>query len=199
MNFEINLAADDNFEVPIKYSTIASHLPPSAESTNKKIKMLSNITRLGTRIAIGHVCYSLERCTEGKCKGTVIILRESDDSILWQCDRCMTKGLISDIQLIPAKDRKLRGPISLVITSREYKAADNIRGLPSEAHTMIMTPYFENESAVILSGSEEGFSELSSTIMEELDYELGKKSDEKHLFSLMSSIDDLLDTDKHII
>jgi hypothetical protein len=199
MNFEINLVADDNFEVPIKYSTKASHLPHSSETTNEKIKLLSQITRIATRMAVGHVCYTLERCTEGKCKGVVIALRESEDNMLWQCDRCMTKGLISDIQLISAKDKKLRGPISLEITSREYKAADNIRGIPSEAHTMIMTPYLDNEGSVILSGTEEAFSELSSTILEELDYELGKKSDEKHLFSLMSSIDDLLDTDKHII
>lgn len=202
MSFEIKVVADDNFEIPIKYTTKATHLPPPTGTTNKKILILSNITKLATRMATGHVCYATEKCTEGKCKGTINILRESEETILWQCHKCLTKGQITDFKLTPHASsntlEKLTGPISIQIPQKQYNAIDNIRGLPSKAHTMVMTADFEDNKTVIISGEDDAFTELASTISEELEYDFTKKTDQKSLFSLMVRIEEATEFDAHI-
>lgn len=202
MNFEIKIVADDNFHIPIKYSTKASHLPPPTEITNKKMLTLSNVTKMATRMSNGHVCYSTEKCTEGKCKGNITILRESEETILWQCNKCLTKGQITDFKLTPHdlsnEQRQLTGPISLQLPQKQYNAVDNIRGLPSRAHTVVMAAEFEDNRTIILSGEENAFSELANTIMEEVEYDAAKGTDQKHLFSLMEKIEEALEVDIHI-
>jgi hypothetical protein len=202
MNFEINVVSDDSIEVPITYSTIASHLPPPEETTNKNLRSLANVTRVATRIMPSHVCYTFERCLKPRCKGGMIVLRDTEDKIIWQCSSCLTKGQITGFKNTVhdfSGKKQLKGPISVEITKKEDQAANNIRGLPSDAHNMIILAHVAQDGSIYLSGDENAFSELAGTISEELEYDLAKKSDQRHLFSLMESAEQVLDLDVHIL
>jgi hypothetical protein len=202
MNTEIRLIADDEFQIPIKFITNATHLPPREEITDKTVLKFSNYIRLGSSLRNGHTCYSAQTCIEKKCKGTIIIRRESKDSILWLCERCLTKGQITSF-LTTTHDSSKRGgvfsgSISLEISSKENTAINKIRGLPADAHMMVMTATLEEGNTAILSGEEDAFHELASAISEELEFDLAKKSDQKSLFSLMVTIEEILESELHI-
>jgi hypothetical protein len=203
MNFEINYVAEEDFHIPIKYSTKGTHLPPPSEiAGNKKMQMISKIINLGSRLSPEAVCYSAVKCTEGKCKGAITILRESKENILWQCTTCITKGRITDFLNTSYanihKQDNLDGSISIQLSSKQYSAVLNIRGMPEEAHSMVMCSTFIDDSTIILDGEEDAFQELGSTISEELDYEMCKKSDQTHLFRVAEKIEEVLECDIHI-
>jgi hypothetical protein len=203
MNIEIDYIADDNFHIPIKYSTKGTHLPPpGAIGENKKMLMISSIINLGSRLVPEAVCYSMVKCTEGKCKGAITISRESKESILWQCTKCITKGIITDFIKTPytntCKQDNLDGSISIQLSSKQYSAIVNIRGLPEAAHSMVMCSTFIDDSTVLIDGEEDAFQELGSTISEELDYDMCKKSDQTHLFKVSEKIEEILECDIHI-
>jgi hypothetical protein len=202
MHTDIILVSDDDFQIPIKFMTDASHLPPLEQITDKSMLKFSNIIQVGSRMSEGHVCYSIQTCIEKKCKGSIVIRRESEDTILWLCDRCLTKGQITNF-LITTHDAskindKLKGPISLEISSKHFSAIDKIRGLPEDTHMMLMTANLDEGSTVILSGKEDAFHGLASTISEELEFDLAKKTDQKSLFSLMVTIEEILESEVHL-
>jgi len=61
------------------------------------------------------------------------------------------------------------------ITSKEYHALFNIRGLKEKAHFLVMCATDLKNGNYELSGSSEAFDELTTDVSEEITYELSPK------------------------
>lgn len=73
---------------------------------------------------------------------------------------------------------------TLSITSKEYSALINIRGLKEKAHFLVMGASQTNNGRYTLEGSAEAFDELTSDLSDEIFYDLSPSRRITHLRKL---------------
>ena len=78
---------------------------------------------------------------------------------------------------------------NLVTVSRqEFSALMDIRGLPADAHSMVMTACRAPDGKVLLTGERSAFQELLSTAIEEIEEGLATRKNQEFLAELCCRI-----------
>ena len=75
----------------------------------------------------------------------------------------------------------------ITLNKGEYRALDRLRGLPADAHLLVMCAAFTTTGCV-LDGSEDAFDELVGFIGEELGEGMAPTGDRRALFSICLKI-----------
>ena len=79
-------------------------------------------------------------------------------------------------------------PMRITLTKAEYNVVNDLRGMPTDAHMMVMCSQMLPDGGGVLDGTEEAFDELFHHINEDLSEGLARKRSVRALMSVCLKI-----------